>query len=183
MKLNRKSWYSASFPSNDGGLPRPLMTLDKLKKKQRTAGKTAAGKRRCQSTDVNVMYICHMLKLKELTEWIKRCREDCLSSLVILFSSPNFTTPQNGLRIPRNSSVKDVLLPAVWNKRVTHQFWPYWNTTKVSLNCSKIAQGILVIQAVFEFFSYCCLHESSTTEILRRNLVRLLVQTLLTVLA
>ena len=27
LKLNRKSWYSASFPSNDGGLPRPLRSL------------------------------------------------------------------------------------------------------------------------------------------------------------
>ena len=61
---------------------------------------------------------------------------------------------QHGLRIPRNSYVKEVLLPVVRNKRVTHQFWTYWNTTRVSLNCSEITQGILVIRAVFESFLF-----------------------------
>ena len=34
------------------------------------------------------------------------------------FSSRNYSTPQNGWKIPRHSSVKDVLLPFVWNKSV-----------------------------------------------------------------
>ena len=67
---------------------------------------------------------------------IQGCTKDWLSDPVILFASRNSTTPQNGLKMPGNSPVEDVFLPIASNKRVIHQFWTCWNTTRVSLNSS-----------------------------------------------
>ena len=84
----------------------------------------------------NRKIIMRFLLLRVVFERIQRCQKDCLSSFVDLFSSRNYSTRQNGLRVPRNSSVKDVLLPIVRNKCPFHNSWSYWNTTRVSLNSS-----------------------------------------------
>ena len=67
-------------------------------------------------------------------------------------STRNQSTPQDRLNIPRTTSVKDTLFPVVRNGRVSHQFWHYWNATRVSLNCSKVTQGISVIHTVLNSF-------------------------------
>ena len=68
------------------------------------------------------MKIMRFLFIGVVSEWIQKCEEDCLSSFVILFSSRNYSTPQNGLEFPRISSVKDVLLPVVRNEALLRGF-------------------------------------------------------------
>ena len=83
--------------------------------------------------------------------------------LVRPFSSRNYSTPQNRLKIPWTSCVVNVLLPIVWKQacissildyffldrikcawcckmceETQRRFWTYWNTTRVSLNSSEI---------------------------------------------
>ena len=84
----------------------------------------------------NSVIIMRFLFIFVVTEWIQRCEEDCLSNFAIIFSSLNSSTHQNGLRVPRHSPVKDVLLPGVRNKCVFRHYWSHGNTTRVSLNSS-----------------------------------------------
>ena len=58
----------------------------------------------------------------------------------------NEALTENRLNAPRTTSVKDVLFAVLRNRRVSHQFQ---HTTRVSSNCSKVAQGIFVIHTVF----------------------------------
>ena len=45
--------------------------------------------------------------------------------------------------------IKEFLFPVTRNNRVSHHLWTYRNTTRVSVDCSQITQGLFVIQAVF----------------------------------
>ena len=63
--------------------------------------------------------------------WRRLLVELCLSFLTGIIPRS-----KNGLSVPRNSRVKDALLPVVRNKCVFHHFFSYWNTTRVSLKSS-----------------------------------------------
>ena len=43
-----------------------------------------------------------------------------------------------------------VPLPIVWNKRVIHQFWTYWNTTRESLNSSQTTKRCIAVLAILD---------------------------------
>ena len=86
------------------------------------------------------MKIMRFLFIGIVSEWIQKCEEDCLSSFVILFSSRNYSTPQNGLEFPRISSVKDVLLPVVRNEALLRGF------------VLRLALGVLLVV----LFVLCC---------------------------
>ena len=79
----------------------------------------------------------------------QRCKEDYLSYFVAFFSIRNQFALQDRLNAPRTTSVKDVVFPVLRNRRVSHQLRHYRKTTRVSLNCSKVRQGIAVIHTVF----------------------------------
>ena len=67
------------------------------------------------------------------------------------FSFPTGISPlltMDSKKNPRNSSVINVLLPIVVNKRVSHQFWTYWKTIRVSLNSSLITKRSIVVLAI-----------------------------------
>ena len=50
----------------------------------------------------------------------------------------SYSTHQNRLKNSQASCVVKGLFPIVWNKCLFHQFWTFWNTTRLSLNSSEI---------------------------------------------
>ena len=55
--------------------------------------------------------------------WIKRCKEDCLSSFFTFFTSCHQSSVRNRMSVPRATHMVDELLPLVRDLHVIHQLW------------------------------------------------------------
>ena len=56
----------------------------------------------------------------------------------------------DGLDSECTTLLKNILFPMVWNPTVPRQLWVNCYSTRVSLNCSKVSQGIFGILAILE---------------------------------
>ena len=84
------------------------------------------------------------------TKRVKWCEEDSLPPFVAFLSTRNQSVLKDRLNADRTTPVKNILLPVVRNPNVPHQLRVNWYSTRVSLNCSKVSQGIFGILAVLE---------------------------------
>ena len=63
-------------------------------------------------------------------------------------STRNQSVLKDRLNAERTTSVKNKPLPMVTNSNIPHQLRVNWYSTRVSLNCSKVSQGILGILTI-----------------------------------
>ena len=79
-----------------------------------------------------------------------RCEEDGLSSSVAFLSTWNESVLWDEFGTERTAPLKNIFHPIVKNQNVLHQLRVNCCSTRVSLNCSDVNQGILGILAVLE---------------------------------
>ena len=97
------------------------------------------------------------------------CEEDCLLCFVAFSSTRNQSILQDRLNAPRTTSVKDVLFPVVRSRRVSHNFWHYRNTTRVSLNLLEGNTRNFCDPHSIQLFSYCFFLELTQFNTVLRN--------------
>ena len=84
------------------------------------------------------------------TERIEWCEEGTLSSSLAFLSTWNESVLQDRLDAERTTDVKNTLFSIVKNRNVPHQLKRNCNSTRVSLNCSKVSQRFFGILTVLE---------------------------------
>ena len=98
------------------------------------------------------------------TKRIKWCEKDGLSSSHAFLSTWNDSVLQDGLDADRTAPVKNFFLPTVRNQNVPHQLRVNCYSTRVSLNCSEVSQGIFGILAELETrLAASLMHKSKPT--------------------
>ena len=85
-------------------------------------------------------------RISKNVEWCEE--EDSLLSFIAFMSTRNQSVLKDRLNAERTTSVKNKPLPMVRNSNIPHQLRVNWYSTRVSLNCSKVSQGILGILTI-----------------------------------
>ena len=117
-------------------------------------------------------------------EWVKRCEEDGLSSLLCMFSLPvNESVLKDGVDVEGTTPVKHELFPIERNHNVLHQFTCISYSTSVSLNCSKNKSRNVWNPRNTRTSSCYFLHWCVEANLFLRNLVLLCPRTLSAILA
>ena len=109
----------------------------------------------------------HRARLANGSRGVKKTA--CLALSRSRFPPGISSTLQNAVRVPRNSRMKDVLLPVVWNKCVFHHFWSDWKTTQSVPELLVDNIWISCYLSSIQFWSYCCLAESDEFNDLSEN--------------